>query len=44
LEPLRQTIADLGGFLHLLENNDLQAVCGWLMEAKQRRDPLRANC
>jgi prephenate dehydrogenase len=44
LEPLRQTIADLDGLLHHLENHDLQAVCGWLVEAKQRRDPLRANC
>jgi prephenate dehydrogenase len=44
LEPLRQTIDDLGGLLHLLESGDRQAVCRWLEDAKQRRDQLRTNC
>jgi prephenate dehydrogenase len=44
LEPLRQTIADLGGLLHHLENNDRQAVCRWLTDAKQLRDQLPTNC
>jgi prephenate dehydrogenase len=44
LEPLRQTIADLGGLLHHLETGDRQAVCLWLTEAKERRDQLRTNC
>jgi prephenate dehydrogenase len=44
LEPLRQTLTDLGGLLHHLETGDRQAVCHWLTEAKQRRDLLRTNC
>jgi prephenate dehydrogenase len=44
LEPLRQTIADLGGLLHHLETGDRQAVCRWLMEAKEHRDQLHKNC
>jgi prephenate dehydrogenase len=44
LEPLRQTIADLGGLLHHLETGDRQAVCHWLAEAKERRDLLHTNC
>lgn len=44
LQPLRQTIADLGGLLHHLETGDQQAAYRWLAEAKQRRDLLHTNC
>lgn len=44
LSPLRQTIADLGGLLQHLENNNRQAVCHWLTDAKHLRDQLQKNC
>ena len=38
LGPLRETLADLGEILTLLENADQEAVRQWLVTAKNRRD------
>ena len=38
LGPLRETLADIGEILTLLENADQEAVRQWLVTAKTRRD------
>ncbi len=40
LGPLRETLADLGAFLTLLESADQEAARQWLVTAKDRRDHL----
>ena len=44
LDPLRETIADLGTMLALLENAEQQATCQWLATAKHQRDLLHPSC
>lgn len=44
LGPLRETLADLGEFLTLLESADQEAVRQWLVTAKNRRDLLKPPC
>jgi prephenate dehydrogenase len=43
-DPLRQTIADLGHFLVLLEADDQDAARQWLAAAKDRRGFLNHSC
>ena len=44
LAPIRETIADLGEILALLENADQEAARQWLATAKHRRDLLLPPC
>jgi prephenate dehydrogenase len=44
LAPLRETIADLGEILALLESTDQEAARQWLAAAKDRRDRLNLSC
>jgi prephenate dehydrogenase len=44
LAPVRETIADLGEILALLENADQEAARQWLATAKHRRDLLLPPC
>ena len=42
--PLRETIADLGRFLSLLEGADQEAARQWLATAKDRRERFNPTC
>jgi prephenate dehydrogenase len=44
LGPLRETIADLGKILTLLESADQEAARQWLATAKHQRDLLNPPC
>jgi prephenate dehydrogenase len=44
LGPLRETLADLGEFIEVLENAEQEAARQWLATAKDRRDFLNSSC